>query len=139
MLHIYIELSSTATACDIILRVLATKHQCGGRVWFFKKGVLDGYIFDNKVARFTFCDELLLGKLENRVLQVVEPENLDVPIELTDENDDGSICDACFPAESLTDHDPLDYERFDVFREWVLDVTLKMEVFLEHFVNPRTK
>jgi hypothetical protein len=140
MVHVCIELTSgdgiPIAANETIWRVLANKHQCSGKVWYFSVGMLDGYMFQETVARYTFRDDVFLGRLKRKILHVVESPNPQVQIELTDDNDDGSECETCFPAGDRVI--PLDYESFDLIHQWLLDVPLNIQLLLQQFINLRT-
>jgi hypothetical protein len=74
VLQICIELTTDSdihAMSEMIWRVLSNEHQCGGRICFFSKGMLNGYRCQEKVATFTFRDALFCGKLQSRILHVI--------------------------------------------------------------------
>ena len=140
MLDVYIELDSTCVpinASEVIQQRLEHKHQCSAQVWYFKQGSMDNYISDGRIARFRFRDDVLLGKLANQVVHLKTPPDPPVQIEMRDDDDDdGYTCSTCFSTDDVAQ--PLSFETFDVFGEWLLDVPLTIQAFLQNFLNERT-
>ena len=62
MLHVCVEVTSRedipSNVDETIWKFLADKHQCGGRICFFSKGMLDGYMPEDSVACFTFREDM---------------------------------------------------------------------------------
>ena len=101
-LHVYVEVSAddnVLMSTDIIQRKLASKHQTSASIFFFAKGTLDTYNQDGKIARFAFRDDVILGRMKDKLIKLCLPET-NVQVELEDENDDGSVCQSCFPDDN---------------------------------------
>ena len=134
----YVEFKSNKVhpmATKIIQRILTNKHQCGVTICYVLKGTLDAFKTNGQIARFKLRDEMLMGMHQEHIIQTDFPQTA-IAIELCDENDDGTICENCF---TTNDHlQPLDYENFEIFSEWLFDVPLLVQLVFYQFINARS-
>ena len=140
ILHVYVEVLTNngipSMANEIIWKQLENKHQSTAHIFYFSKGMLDEYrSSDEKIARFAFRDAVLLGRLNDNVIQSYKPLT-EVQVELENDDDEGQECRSCFPHRQ--DQKPLDFQSMDVVKEWFLDVPLHMQTVLEPFLNARS-
>ena len=93
-------------------------------------------LYKEKVSRFTLRDAIQLGHLEPFILDKRESDiNQSHLIDLENDTDEGIICRRCFPNEQK---EPLDFESFEVFKEWFLDTPLPVQLLLQSFLNAKT-
>jgi hypothetical protein len=139
--HIYVELMShqdiTANAKTVIQRVLERHHKCGfSLIIFFKAGSFDKYKQDDKVAKFTLRDAVLMGQIQKNLIAQYEGTNDDIVYdELEDDSDKGIECATCFDENTA---EQLDVETLDIFKEWYCNVPLQLQLILHQFVNTRS-
>ena len=139
--QVYVEIDESVNALETTLfqqvaedisTFLCNKHALNAHtVLFFDKGAFSPYLVQSNVARFTLRDDILTRKVVDKTVFSWRPQ-----ASLSQNEPTASHiiekCEACY-IEDLPA--PLDIARFDCVTEWLLDVPLSIQIFMEAFLN----
>lgn len=114
---------------------LQRKHMIKLReVFFVDSTALKNYTESSTVARFSLRDDILSKKLNNSILMVKSP--IDVSLSFSEGDTESSThCLTCFEVALSK---ALQISDFDLVNEWLFDVPLDIQLFLETFINRET-
>ncbi|CAC5362527.1 unnamed protein product [Mytilus coruscus] len=106
-------------------------------VIFLEENTLNGYsckqCTNDNYHKFHLRDDYFSGKLGNKIVHVLQEYDEDY-IDLLEpktlkhqDNDDNVYCEYCFQKISSHIFKPLDWKRFDLLKEWYLEVPLELQ------------
>ena len=140
-IHIYVEMNeSTGSASDQnftdnieYVRIFLRDHH-GTECWeavFLDPNALDDFTGqDGKIARFSLRDAVHAKLMSDKTLHYWTSEEQHDLFE--DMNHSEQKCTSCFDENPPN---PLHWKSFKIFEEWLLDVPLFLQNFLECFIN----
>jgi hypothetical protein len=134
--HVYVEVEEVIHFPDYVLLItsyILNKHEekCA-EVVFLSKGTLNMYTDKyEKPTRFEFRDDLLLKKINNGIINVLNSDDEDV----LDEVDTITNCQVCYDDVIAK---PLNMKSVDTVTECTLNVPILSQLFLESFINRKS-